>query len=54
MIAQGLSSKDIAEKLGITFNTVETHRKNMLKKLNINTTAELIFISTSKGWLKLV
>tara|TARA_R110002049_G_scaffold206269_1_gene376817 strand:- start:67937 stop:68707 length:771 start_codon:yes stop_codon:yes gene_type:complete len=36
------SSKDIAEKLGISSNTVDTHRRNILKKLNISSTGELI------------
>ena len=36
------SSKAIAEKLGISSNTVDTHRRNILKKLNISSTGELI------------
>lgn len=36
------SSKEIAEKLFITSNTVDTHRRNILKKLNISTTGELV------------
>ena len=36
------SSKDIAVKLNISFNTVNTHRRNILKKLNISTTGELV------------
>jgi DNA-binding CsgD family transcriptional regulator len=36
------SSKDIAEKLNISPNTVDTHRRNILKKLNISSTGELI------------
>ena len=36
------SSKDIAEKLNISSNTVDTHRRNILKKLNISSTGELI------------
>ena len=36
------SSKDIANKLNISFNTVNTHRRNILKKLNISTTGELV------------
>ena len=36
------SSKDIAEKLSISPNTVDTHRRNILKKLNISSTGELI------------
>jgi DNA-binding CsgD family transcriptional regulator len=36
------SSKDIAVKLNISFNTVNTHRRNILKKLNISSTGELV------------
>ena len=36
------SSKTIAEKLNISSNTVDTHRRNILKKLHISSTGELI------------
>lgn len=36
------SSKEIGKKLGITANTVDTHRRNILKKLSISSTGELI------------
>lgn len=36
------SSKVIAEKLNISPNTVDTHRRNILKKLNISSTGELV------------
>ena len=36
------SSKEIGEKLFISPNTVDTHRRNILKKLNISSTGELI------------
>lgn len=36
------SSKAIGDKLGISSNTVDTHRRNILKKLNISSTGELI------------
>lgn len=38
------SSKQIAEKLFISSKTVDTHRRNILKKLNISSTGELIGI----------
>ena len=36
------SSKEISEKLNISPHTVDTHRRNILKKLNISSTGELI------------
>lgn len=36
------SSKEIGKKLHISFNTVNTHRRNILKKLNLNSTGELL------------
>jgi two-component system response regulator NreC len=42
LIASGLSSKEIATRLSISFYTVQTHRKNMLAKVGAKNTAELI------------
>jgi DNA-binding CsgD family transcriptional regulator len=44
MILEGKSSIDIANELNISKNTVNTHRKNILKKLNAKTTAEMVKI----------
>lgn len=38
----GLSNKQIADKLFISIRTVETHKHNLMKKLNIYSTAELV------------
>jgi len=42
LVAQGNSTKQIADLLGISIRTVESHRINMLKKMKVNNTAELI------------
>jgi DNA-binding NarL/FixJ family response regulator len=42
LVAQGKSTKQIADLLGISIRTVESHRINMLKKMKVNNTAELI------------
>jgi len=42
LVAGGQSTKQIADQLGISIRTVETHRINMLKKLEVNNSAELI------------
>lgn len=41
-IANGLTTQEIGEKLFISKNTVETHRKNLLYKLRAKNTAELV------------
>lgn len=46
------SSKTIAEKLNISPNTVDTHRRNILKKLNISSTGELVgILKTNKSFI---
>ena len=42
LIAAGKTSKEIAEELNITINTVNTHRQNLIKKFNVKNTASLI------------
>ena len=51
MVAEGKTSKDIAELLSISTRTVEHHRANLLKKLNINNTADLIKYAINKGYI---
>jgi DNA-binding NarL/FixJ family response regulator len=47
-IKQGLSSKGIATQLNISLKTVEVHRHNILKKLNLKNSASLVnYINTS-------
>lgn len=41
-IAEGSSSKEVAEKLFISVRTVETHRSNILHKLELQNTAQLV------------
>jgi len=42
LLVLDFSSKQISEKLNISSHTVDTHRRNILKKLNISSTGELI------------
>ncbi|MFC5623441.1 response regulator [Algoriphagus winogradskyi] len=48
-IAIGLTTLEIGEKLFISKNTVETHRKNLLYKLKAKNTAELVNNAYKKG-----
>jgi DNA-binding CsgD family transcriptional regulator len=43
-IAQGLCSKQIADRLTLSVNTVANHRKNMLYKTQTKSSAELIYL----------
>jgi Response regulator containing a CheY-like receiver domain and an HTH DNA-binding domain len=49
LIKEGLSSKEIAHKLDISLKTVEVHRYNILKKLNLKNTAALVNFINSHG-----
>ena len=51
LVAEGNSNKDVAAKLEISIRTVETHRKNIKKKLGISTTAGLTRYAISNGLL---
>lgn len=42
LIAEGYRNRDIAEKLSITIKTVETHRINLMRKLDAHNTAALV------------
>jgi len=51
MVEAGLSSKQIAEKIYLSINTVNTHRRTMLKKTGKASTSELIFTLKEQGLL---
>lgn len=49
LISEGLTNHQIAEKLFISPLTVDSHRKNLLTKLNVNNTASLIKLAVQNG-----
>lgn len=49
LIKEGLSSREIATQLGISLKTVEVHRYNVLKKLDIKNTAALVNFINAQG-----
>ncbi len=51
LIAEGMTNNEIAKKLFISSTTVDTHRKNLLEKLNARNTAALIKLSIAQGHL---
>lgn len=50
-ISTGLSNKQIAEQLQISYNTVHTHRRRLLLKLNAKNSANLIRIAYENNLL---
>lgn len=50
-LARGLSSRELAEELGISARTVETHRANIMQKLNVKSVALLIQVAMREGLL---
>lgn len=50
LIAEGLSSKQIGEKLFISPRTVDTHRTNLMNKLDIHNIAGLIRFALKNGY----
>jgi tetratricopeptide (TPR) repeat protein/DNA-binding CsgD family transcriptional regulator len=51
LLDQGQSSKIIADELNISKSTVDTHRKNLLKKVEVNSVTELLRVSRENDWL---
>jgi two-component system response regulator NreC len=49
-IANGFSNQDIAEKLKISVRTVETHKSNLMQKLNLKSSAALSLYAFEKGY----
>ena len=49
LVAEGLSNKEIAEQLFIAVRTVETHRKTIMEKLQVNKVAGLVRIAVQEG-----
>jgi DNA-binding NarL/FixJ family response regulator len=50
-LADGMVTREIAEKLFISEKTVERHKTNILKKLGLRNTAQLIRVSVEQGIL---
>src|SRR6266404_9868755 len=52
-IAEGLSNKEIASRLGVGVRTVETHRERIMRKLNIHSVAGLTKFAIAKGMISI-
>lgn len=49
LLAEGKSNKDVANLLNLSLYTVETHRGNLMEKLNLHSVPELILYAVRKG-----
>ncbi|RME47260.1 MAG: DNA-binding response regulator [Chloroflexi bacterium] len=49
LIAEGLTNREIAEKLVISIKTVDRHRENIMRKLNLHKRVELVKYAIEKG-----
>jgi DNA-binding NarL/FixJ family response regulator len=52
-IAEGLTNREIADKLFLSFRTVNTHRANIMQKLGIHDTAGLVRYAINLGLVRL-
>ncbi len=49
LLAEGRSNKEVATLLDLGLSTVETHRANLMQKLNLHNTAEIVLYAVRKG-----
>jgi DNA-binding NarL/FixJ family response regulator len=49
LLAEGRSNKEVASLLDLGLSTVETHRANLMQKLNLHNTAEIVLYAVRKG-----
>jgi DNA-binding NarL/FixJ family response regulator len=49
LVAEGVGTKEIAERLHVSPKTVETHRRNLMDKLNLHSVAELTKFAIREG-----
>jgi two-component system response regulator NreC len=53
MVAEGRTNQEVAERLFLSSRTIEVHRANLMRKLNIKTQAELVRFAIQKGLIEL-
>ena len=49
LLAGGKSNKEVASVLNISPYTIETHRNNLMQKLNLHNTAEIVLYAVRKA-----
>lgn len=51
-VAQGFTNKEIAARLQISVKTVESHKANIMEKLELSGRAEIVRYALEQGWLR--
>src|SRR5204863_8849652 len=53
LLGEGLSNEKVAERVGVSTQTIHSHRRNIMVKLGIHSTPELIRYAMEKGFTRL-
>lgn len=53
LIAEGLTTKEIAMRKNLSFHTIITHRKNIFRKVEVNNASELLMYAMKNGFFDL-
>jgi DNA-binding CsgD family transcriptional regulator len=53
LFASSKTNKEIAEALSISIRTVETHKSNVMKKINLKTTVDLVKFAIKNNIIRL-
>lgn len=52
LIAEGRSNRQIAELLGVSVGTIETHRGRLMEKLDVHSAAEMVLYAVRRGIIR--
>jgi DNA-binding NarL/FixJ family response regulator len=52
LLAEGRANKEVANVLNVSLSTVETHRTNMMQKLNLHSAAEIVLYAVRKKLIR--
>jgi DNA-binding NarL/FixJ family response regulator len=53
LICEGKPTKQVADQLGVSHKTIETHRTHLLRKFGLRSSVELVRFAIAQGWVKL-
>jgi two-component system response regulator NreC len=51
LIARGYSNKEIANELSLSVKTIEAHKANAMRKLDLNGRVDIVNYAVLQGWL---